>query len=79
MLFLAKVLILKMLNRTEQYKVVINHEEQYSIVPISQSLSRGMREVGKVGSAKECLNFIEEVWTDMSAAEKLKLQRSIGL
>jgi len=58
--------------------VVINHEEQYSIIPKDQSLSRGWREVGKIGTQKECLNFIEEVWTDMKPSDKDRILRSLG-
>jgi MbtH protein len=34
---------------TTIYKVVVNHEEQYSIWPAD----------------RECLDYIKEVWTDM--------------
>lgn len=47
------------------YKVVINHEEQYSIWPAEKENPLGWNEVGKKGSKKECLDYIEEVWTDM--------------
>ena len=47
------------------YKVVINHEEQYSLWPIDRDNPRGWRDAGKTGSREECLNFIREVWTDM--------------
>lgn len=47
------------------YKVVVNHEEQYSIWPAARATPAGWREVGKVGSKDECLAHIEEVWTDM--------------
>ena len=49
----------------DQFKVVINHEEQYSIWPIEQANPLGWKEVGKVGSREACLAYIEEVWTDM--------------
>ncbi len=48
-----------------EYKVVINHEEQYSLWPVGRENPLGWREVGRVGSKKACLAFIEEVWTDM--------------
>ena len=48
-----------------QYKVVINHEEQYSIWPLERENPKGWKSVGKEGSKKECLDYIEEVWTDM--------------
>jgi MbtH protein len=48
-----------------QYKVVINHEEQYSIWPLDKMNPKGWRDAGKSGSKAECLAYIEEVWTDM--------------
>lgn len=47
------------------YKVVINHEEQYSIWPASRENPLGWRDAGKQGSKAECLAYIKEVWTDM--------------
>lgn len=46
-------------------KVVVNHEEQYSIWPAHREPPAGWREVGKTGTRKECLDYIEDVWTDM--------------
>jgi MbtH protein len=48
-----------------RYKVVINHEEQYSLWPAEQGVPRDWKEAGKSGSKKVCLVYIEEVWTDM--------------
>ena len=50
---------------TMQYKVVINHEEQYSIWRIDKENPKAWRDAGKTGSKAECLAYIEEVWTDM--------------
>jgi len=47
------------------YNVVVNHEEQYSIWPSDKDIPLGWKEVGKKGSKQECLDYIEEVWTDM--------------
>lgn len=47
------------------YKVVVNHEEQYSIWPTARELPLGWKAVGKQGTKQECLDYIEEVWTDM--------------
>jgi len=66
-----------MVIRTDRYKVVINHEEQYSIIPIDQVLPRGTREVGKTGTSTECMKYIEEVWTDMTQMEKSRILTSI--
>jgi MbtH protein len=50
---------------TRQYKVVINHEEQYSIWFAERALPPGWNEAGKSGLKSECLLYIKEVWTDM--------------
>ena len=47
------------------YKVVVNHEEQYSIWPDYKENPLGWRDAGKVGTKQECLEYIKEVWTDM--------------
>lgn len=47
------------------YKVVVNHEEQYSIWPAERTNAPGWRDAGKSGTRAECLAYIEEVWTDM--------------
>ncbi len=47
------------------YKVVVNHEEQYSIWPVERDNPPGWRDGGKSGSKAECLAHIKEVWTDM--------------
>ena len=49
----------------QQYTVVINHEEQYSIWPADRETPLGWKAGGKSGTKKECLDYIEEVWTDM--------------
>ena len=52
-------------NDTTLYKVVVNHEEQYSIWAADRENPLGWRDVGKSGPKAECLAYIEEVWTDM--------------
>ena len=47
------------------FTVVINHEEQYSIWPTFKDIPDGWKAVGKSGTRKECLDHIEQVWTDM--------------
>ena len=47
------------------YKVVVNHEEQYSIWPAERDSPLGWSDLNKVGTKEECLAFIKEVWTDM--------------
>lgn len=50
---------------TTIYQVVINDEEQYSIWPIYRDIPAGWKAEGKQGPKRECLQHIEEVWTEM--------------
>ncbi|MEM7106420.1 MAG: MbtH family NRPS accessory protein [Bacteroidota bacterium] len=52
-------------NDKTEYQVVINHEEQYSVWPTDRKIPLGWKSVGKKGTKAECLDYIEEVWTDM--------------
>lgn len=49
----------------EHYKVVLNHEEQYSIWSASRPNPAGWTDEGTSGTRQECLDRIEEVWVDM--------------
>jgi MbtH protein len=57
------------------YKVVVNHEEQYSIWRADRELPPGWNEAGRTGSKDECLVYIKQVWTDM---RPLSLRRQMG-
>jgi MbtH protein len=50
---------------TTIYKVVVNHEEQYSIWPADRENALGWNDADKSGTKQECLDYIKEVWTDM--------------
>lgn len=57
------------------YKVVVDHEEQYSMWPADHENPLGWKEVGISGTKEECLAYIKEVGTDMrpeSLREKMK-------
>jgi MbtH protein len=56
------------------YRVVVNHEEQYSIWLDGRQIPAGWKDAGKMGSKEECLEFIERVWTDM---RPLSLRRAL--
>ncbi|SEG84498.1 Uncharacterized conserved protein YbdZ, MbtH family [Actinacidiphila yanglinensis] len=49
----------------QEYRVVVNAEEQYSIWPADQELPGGWDAVGVSGGKQHCLDHIAEVWTDM--------------
>ncbi len=50
---------------TPIYKVVINYEEQYSIWSADRENPLGWNDAGKSSTKQECLDYIEQVWTDM--------------
>ena len=52
-------------NDERAWRVVLNHEEQYSIWPVDRELPEGWRDEGKQGTRQECLDHVDEVWTDM--------------
>lgn len=47
------------------YIVLINHEEQYSLWPSDISIPDGWSQVGEARSKSDCLQFVDEVWTDL--------------
>ncbi len=47
------------------YRVVLNHEEQYSIWPVERQNAPGWSDEGFSGTKDDCLAHIKEVWTDM--------------
>jgi MbtH protein len=47
------------------FRVVINREEQYSILAEYEDNPPGWDDEGKTGTKHECLQYILEVWTDM--------------
>jgi MbtH protein len=50
---------------TSIYKVVVNHEEQYSIWRSHRENPLAWRNGGKAGARAEYLEFIEKMWVDM--------------
>lgn len=47
------------------YRVVVNHEEQYSIWLAEKKLPLGWKDAGKAGTKADCLGYVKEVWIDM--------------
>jgi len=54
--------------------VLVNDEEQYSLWLAELRIPAGWRAVGKVGTKQECLDYVDEVWTDM---RPLSLRRAM--
>ena len=66
---------------TTIYKVVVNHEEQYSIWRSDRENPLGWKDAGKVGTKAECLAHINDVWTDLrplSLRLKMAQQQATG-
>jgi MbtH protein len=48
-----------------RFKVLINHEEQYSLWPADLPVPGGWSETGVCAAKEECDTYLEETWTDM--------------
>jgi MbtH protein len=48
-----------------RFKVLINHEEQYSLWPADLEVPGGWTETGVCASKEECDKYLESTWTDM--------------
>ncbi len=60
--------------QSEQFVVLINHEEQYSLWPRTKEIPAGWRATGMEGSKDACVGYVDETWTDM---RPLSLRRSM--
>jgi len=47
------------------HRVVVNHEEQYSLWPVHKPNAPGWVDAGFAGSKEECLAYICKHWTDL--------------
>ena len=63
---------------TTIYRVVMNHDEQYSIWPADRKIPFGWNDAGKTGTKAECLAYIQEVWTDMRPLSLRKKMQEMG-
>jgi MbtH protein len=57
-----------------QYKVVVNHEEQYALWIDGRENAPGWRDAGCRGQKEDCLDFVRRHWTDM---RPLSLRKSL--
>ncbi len=64
---------------TTIFKVVVNHEEQYSIWPADKKPDPlGWNDAGKKGTKQECLDYIEKMWTDQRPLSLRKKMEEIA-
>lgn len=47
-------------------KVVVNDAQQYSLWRADRDNPAGWRDAGRTGSRQECLDYVAQVWTDMT-------------
>ena len=50
----------------DNFKVLVNVEEQHSLWPSAQPAPKGWRQVGPVGSKQDCLAWINANWPDIA-------------
>lgn len=58
-----------------EYLVLVNDENQHSLWPSFAALPAGWTVARTAGTRQECLDFVEESWTDMrprSLAESMQ-------
>lgn len=49
----------------DMQQVVVNDEDQYSLWPLDSQPPAGWRAEGFTGTRQECLDHVDQVWTDM--------------
>ena len=47
------------------FRVLVNHEEQYSLWPEWKAIPAGWTDTGVLGDKPTCLDYVEKTWTDM--------------
>ena len=47
------------------FQVLVNDEGQYSLWPAEKEVPEGWRPDGTRGTRQECMDHVDEVWTDM--------------
>jgi MbtH protein len=63
---------------TGRHQVVVNDEGQYSLLPLDRPIPDGWRATGFTGDRQECLDHIDEIWTDMRPRSVRLRQESKG-
>jgi MbtH protein len=50
-----------------RYIIVLDQDlgTEYCLWPEGKAIPRGWQTIGKSGSKQECINYLQQVWTDM--------------
>jgi MbtH protein len=49
----------------DHHRVLVNHEEQYSLWPAHLAVPAGWTDIGVEGTEAECCAWVDAHWTDM--------------
>jgi MbtH protein len=52
-------------NAQDQYVVVVNSEEQYSILSLAREVPEGWQLAGFDGPMESCVDYVDQHWRDM--------------
>lgn len=50
----------------QTYIVLLNEEDQYSLWPFHKEIPSGWRTTGHQGTKQECINYVENLWLDIT-------------
>lgn len=59
----------------DTYRVIVSPDKKYSLIAAGTPVPSGWRALSRQGTKQECINYIEEVWTDMRAIDRDRLLR----
>ena len=62
----------------KRYLVVVNDEEQYSIWPAGRPVPAGWSGTGFEGGRGECLDHIDQFWTDLRPRSVRRQAQGVG-
>ena len=60
-----------------KFYVVVNHEEQYRVLPESYRIPAGYKAAGMIGTREECLEYVKKVWKSATPEDWKDLLNSI--
>lgn len=59
------------------FQVVINHEEQYVLVPVGKQVPGTYKPTGFSGTKEECLAYVKKVWKGVSPTDWQAFLKSV--
>jgi len=59
----------------DSFTVLVNPDREYSLIAAGSPVPSGWKPAGREGTKDQCIDFIEEVWTDMRPLDRERLLR----